>query len=158
MPRAATARRKRGNRAPASVSAPPGPRYPHPASPDGLGPRLLQCSAGEKPGAGCVIAPLSHRTAGEGAERSEAGEGQNVCHLSPALVGRQRGVERQQREVRRTVGAVNAEAPAEGRGNRGEPLAMTPKAFGIILADAFDAADHDLVALLDTIKAHTSVE
>src|SRR5438067_2908010 len=101
------------------------------------------------------LKPLS-RNAGEGAERSKAGEGLVPC--SPPTVSGERGVERQQGEVRRTIGAVEAEAPAEGCGDRGEALAMTAETVGISLADAFDAADHDLVALLDTFKAHTPIE
>src|SRR6202030_1153624 len=33
-----------------------------------------------------------------------------------------------------------------------------PEPLGISIADALDAADHDLVALLDTFKTHTPVE
>src|SRR5260370_31554119 len=73
---------------------------------------------------------------------------------SPPPVGRQRGIERQQGEVRRTIGAVEAEGPAEGSGDREEPLAMMPEPLGISFADPLDPPDHSRAPLPEPSKAH----
>src|SRR5580693_2822928 len=78
--------------------------------------------------------------------------------ISPPPVGREGGVQRQQGEVRRTISAMEAEAPAECRRDRSEPFAVTPEPLGISFADALDAADHDLIPLLYTFKTHAPVE
>src|ERR1700759_1860669 len=60
--------------------------------------------------------------------------------------------------MRRTIGAMETEAPAERGGDRSQPLAVTPEPLEISIADILDAADYDLVALLHTFKAHATVE
>src|SRR6516165_612206 len=56
------------------------------------------------------------------------------------------------------IGAMKAEAPPDSRGDRGETVAMMLEPRRIIPADALDAADHHLVALLDALEAYTSVK
>ena len=53
---------------------------------------------------------------------------------------------------------MKAAAPAEGGSDRGESLAVVPEPVGIIAADAFDAADDDLVAFFDACKSDSSIE
>ena len=53
---------------------------------------------------------------------------------------------------------MNSERPTEPPGNRAKTGAMIEKAAGVIVADALDAADDDLVTLLDPCEPHPPIE
>src|SRR4029077_2268692 len=60
--------------------------------------------------------------------------------------------------MRRAVGPVKTEAPADRPGDRGKTLAMTLIAVSVVAPDALDLTDDDLVALLDAGAADPSIE
>jgi hypothetical protein len=67
-------------------------------------------------------------------------------------------MESQQSKVRRPIGAMKAEAPADPAGNRRELVAVPPEAVGIVLANGLDTTYDDLVPLLDALEPDASVE
>src|SRR5271165_3373602 len=60
--------------------------------------------------------------------------------------------------MRRAIGAMEAEAPADRPGDCGEALAMAPEAGEVVVTNAFDAGNEDLFALFDPLEADASVE
>src|SRR5258708_13260479 len=60
--------------------------------------------------------------------------------------------------MRRSVGAVNGEAPAGRAGDGGEPVAMLRQPPRVILAHHLDAADEQRILLLEALEAHAPGE
>src|SRR5689334_3336392 len=54
--------------------------------------------------------------------------------------------------MRRAIGAVMAQRPADRPGDVGDPVAMAAKAPDILLAHVLGAADHDFLGFRDALE------
>src|SRR5919206_983155 len=67
-------------------------------------------------------------------------------------------MQREERQMRRPVGAVIADRPTDRAGDRRETVAVALEALPVILAHGLDPADDQLVPLLDPFEADAAGE